>query len=127
MAMVKIVLSMANKDSMKIFNIIFGGICILAVIIWFIYLQINGSKQEKEDYTKPIFSKVVKSNSYYGRSVEFHLEDGVKLYFMPPINDKIMIGDSIRKDANTYIYDVYRKQSNGEYKFWTTYNLMDTN
>ncbi|HTO16567.1 MAG TPA: hypothetical protein VLZ83_12405 [Edaphocola sp.] len=112
---------------MKIFNIIFGGICILAVIIWFIYLQINGRKQEKEDYIKPIFSKVVKSNSYYGRSVEFHLEDGVKLYFMPPINDKIMVGDSIRKDANTYVYDVYRKQPNGEYKFWTTYNLMDTN
>jgi hypothetical protein len=118
---------MTNKNRMKIVNIIFGGICMLAVIIWFICLQINGRKQEKEDYIKPIFSKVVKSNSYYGRSVEFHLEDGVKLYFMPPINDKIMIGDSIRKDANTYVYDVYRKQPNGEYKYWTTYNLMDTN
>ncbi|HTO16582.1 MAG TPA: hypothetical protein VLZ83_12485 [Edaphocola sp.] len=112
---------------MKTFNVIFGGICILGVVVWFIYYQIKGNEMGKEFYKDTISSYVIKFNSFYGRSVEFHLEDGKRLYFMPPINDKIIIGDSIRKDANTYVYDVYRKQPSGEYKFWTTYNLMHTN
>jgi len=41
---------------------------------------------------------------------------------MPPIGNKIMIGDSVRKESNNYIYDVYRKDMNGEYKFWATYD-----
>ena len=69
----------------------------LGVVVWFIYLQINGRRQLKQNYITPIFSKVEKSNSFYGRSVEFHLKDGKRLYFMPPINDKIITGDSIEK------------------------------
>lgn len=103
-------------------KILIGGIPILSVIIWFLYLQINGRRLEKEFFRNEISSVVVKSNSYYGRSEEFHLENGVKLYFMPPIGDKIMIGDSIRKESNTYIYEVYRGNANGEYKLWATYN-----
>lgn len=99
-----------------------GGIPILIVVIWFLYLQINGRRLEKEFFRNEISSFVIKSNSYYGRSEEFHLENGVKLYFMPPIGNKIMIGDSVRKEPNTYIYDVYRKDVNGEYKLWATYN-----
>ena len=75
------------------------------------------------NYSKSIFSKVEKFNSYYGRSIVFHLEDGTRLYFMPPINDKIRVGDSISKGTNTYIYDVYRKQRNGKYEYWATYDL----
>lgn len=103
-------------------KVLMGGIPILLVIIWFVYLQVYGRKLEKDFFRNEFSSVVVKSNSYYGRSEEFHLENGVKLYFMPPIGDKIMIGDSVRKETNTYIYDVYRKDMNGEYKFWATYN-----
>ncbi len=106
-----------------IVKILTGGVPILLVIFWFIYLQINGSRLKKEYFRKEISSVVVKSNSFYGRSKVFHLEDGVKLSFMPPIDNKIMIGDSIKKEPNTYIYDVYRKDVNGEYKFWTTYDF----
>jgi len=105
-----------------IFKILTGAIPILFVVIWFISLQINGRRLEKEFFKNEISSFVVKSNSYYGRSVEFHLENGVKLYFMPPVGDKIMKGDSIKKVSNTYSYDVYRKDIDGKYKFWATYD-----
>lgn len=110
----------------KIINIIAGSIPIIAVILWFVNLQVSGVKQKEQDFKKKISSVVVSSQSYYGRSQEFCLEDGVKLYFMPPINDKIMIGDSIFKQANTYIYEVYRRDVNYKYKFWASYNLMST-
>jgi hypothetical protein len=103
-------------------KVLIAGIPILIVIIWFMQLQINGRDAEKDFFLREISSVVVKSNSYYGRSEEFHLEDGVKLYFMPPIDDKIIIGDSVRKEPNTYVYYVYRKDENGEYNFWNMYN-----
>ncbi|WP_212592631.1 hypothetical protein [Sphingobacterium humi] len=98
---------------------------LLVVILFFgthIVLSIRGSKNKKSFYEQSFASLIIKSNIYQGRSVEFHLENGLKVYFLPPVGDKIMIGDSIRKDVNTYIYDVYRKDANGEYKFWATYN-----
>jgi hypothetical protein len=58
-----------------------AGIPILIVVIWFVYLQINGNKLERENFRNNINSVVIKSNSYYGRSEEFHLENGVMLYF----------------------------------------------
>lgn len=105
-----------------IVKILIGGIPILFVIVWFIILRINGYRGAKEFFREKISSVVVKSNSYYGRSVEFHLKNGIKLGFMPPIGNKIMIGDSVQKAPNTNIYDVYRKDTNGEYKFWATYD-----
>lgn len=116
-------ISYDNVKSMPlIVKILIGGIPIVFFIIWFVYLQINGRKLRKEFFQNEISSIVVKSNYYYGRSKEFYLKDGVKLYFMPPINGKIIINDSVRKESNTYIYNVYRKDVNGEYKFWATYN-----
>lgn len=110
----------------KIISITAASIPIIAVILWFVNLQVSGAKQKEQDFRRKISSVVVSSQSYYGRSQEFCLEDGVKLYFIPPINDKIMIGDSIFKQANTYIYEVYRRDVNFKYKFWASYNLMST-
>ena len=106
-----------------IVKILIGGVPILIVIVWFITMQINGVKYKRIFYNEVISSIVVKSNSYYGRSVEFHLENGLKLYFMPPVENKLIIGDSIEKRSNTYIYDVYRKDVNGAYRFWATYDF----
>lgn len=104
-------------------KLLIGGTPLLIFVVWFVSSQINANKEKRENFTNKISSVVVKSNSYYGRSEEFHLRNGVKLYFMPPISDKIMIGDSIEKESNTYIYDVYRKNVNGNYEFWASYDL----
>lgn len=81
------------------------------------------NKNKKIFYSHQIFSKICSSNSYEGRTVEFHLENGPKLYFFPPIENKLMISDSIRKESNTYNYDVYRKDADGIYRFWAAYNF----
>jgi hypothetical protein len=86
------------------------------------YKTYKQSKNKKTFYEKRISSKVFKSNVYEGRSVEFHLENGLKVYFMPPVENKLLIGDSVRKKPNSYIYDVYRKGEDGIYRRWATYN-----
>lgn len=89
-------------------------------------MQRNGVAYKKKFLNEEISAIVIKSNSYYGRSEEFHLANGLKLYFLLPVDNKIMIGDSIRKEPNTYFYDVYRKSTTGEYKFLATYNFEET-
>lgn len=96
----------------------------VSVVVYFFYLQIDGFKRKKYFFENAISSVVIKSSSFYGRGQEFHLHNDVRLFFLPPIGDKIMIGDSIDKDANTYIYKVFRKDTNGEYRFWTTHSFI---
>jgi|GEM_PF-883909 len=100
------------------------GIVVVALIFYKVfYASYRENENKKNFYTNNIFSTVLSSNSFEGRTIEFHLENGLKLYFFPPVENKLMIGDSIKKVANTYIYDVYRKDVNGEYKFWATYDF----
>ena len=106
-------------------HLLIGGTTIIILLVWFISLWINGSRDTNHFFHNSISSVVVSNNSYYGRSVEFHLDNGMKLYFLPPVGYKIMIGDSIRKEVDTFIYDVYRKDDNGIYKFWSHYNGED--
>lgn len=82
------------------------------------------ANKNKEDFFLQGFStKIVSSNSYAGRTIEFHLINGLKIYFLPPVDNKIMIGDSIKKQSNTYLYNVYRKNMNNNYDFFATYDF----
>ena len=103
-------------------KIFFGLLAVTLFFGTYIVLSIKGSKNRKAFYEQSFSSVVVKSNSYQGRSVEYHLENGLKIYFLPPVDGKIMIGDSVRKEKNTYQYEVYRKNDEGVYVFFATYN-----
>ncbi len=86
------------------------------------YKSYKQNKNKSAFYEKEISSKVCRRNVFEGRSIEFHLENGLTVYFMPPVQDKLLIGDSVRKKSNSYVYDVYRKWEDGIYKLWATYN-----
>lgn len=104
-------------------KILFGAIAIGLILYNIVYPFYRGSKNKKAFYEQSFSTLVIKSNSYQGRSVEFHLENGLKVYFLPPVEDKIMIGDSVRKEKYSYEYDVYRKNDKDEYIFFATYNI----
>ncbi|KAA5536815.1 hypothetical protein F0919_03855 [Taibaiella lutea] len=105
--------------------LVFGAVVII-FIGWIVISKIHGSKTEQNFYEQSFKTTVVSSNSYYNRSIEFHLKNGLKLYFMPSDKNGIEIGDSIGKKGKTYLYDVYRKSDNGQYKFWATYNFEES-
>ncbi len=102
-----------------------GGLSILTTFVWILWTQKKG-RVEQDNFLKKEFSSiVVKSNSYYGRTVEFHLENGFTLYFSPPIKNKIMVGDSVTKKGGTYKYHVYRKNINNEFEYFASYEGDD--
>lgn len=126
-----------NRNAMTIFEkmekmplvlkVIIGGIPILLVIIYSFFLSNRGTKNREQFYIQGFSSTVLRSNtSLTGRATEFHLSNGLKIYFGFSTNSTIGIGDSIRKEPNTYMYDVYRKDVTGEYKFLATYNFEET-
>jgi len=39
------------------------------------------------------------------------------------INDTLKIGDSISKPANSWVFDVFRKDESGIYRYYKTFNL----
>lgn len=99
--------------------------CVTLTLIGYntFYASYKANKNKKEFYMKAFTSKVVSSNSFEGRTIEFHLDNGLKLYFLPPINEKIAIGDSVEKNKQTYEYNVYKKDKSNEYKYYSTCNF----
>jgi len=72
-----------------------------------------------------INSLLVKSEPYQGmRSVRFHFANGLTVCYPPIEKYKLVIGDSVQKEANTYNYNVYRRQANGEYTYLATYDYL---
>jgi hypothetical protein len=110
---------MKRKKLDQLFALFF--VCILTVLAFAYFNEKNKRRKQLEFYNIEFSSKVVSSNSFYGRSIEFHLQNGFTLYFLPPINNRLIIGDSIEKNEGTYEYNVYR-QSEGKYSYFAKYN-----
>ena len=107
-----------NKISKeKIINIVLVSVTFLSALFY----ELNAIRYTKHFFATSIHSKVVKSNGWTGRSLEFIFEDNNSVDIVNPINDKMMIGDSISKSANTNVFCVYRKNENGYYYFFKEY------
>ncbi|HTN46573.1 MAG TPA: hypothetical protein VL098_09515 [Flavipsychrobacter sp.] len=107
----------------SVVNKLIGLTAIVGVICWCIYIYSKETGNASHFHNNAIFSIVVASKLYHGRTVQVMLKEGSKLYFLPPLGNKIALGDSIAKPPNTYIYDVYRRNENGVFIKSHTYNF----
>ena len=104
-------------------KILLGCVALSLIGYNIFYVAYKANRNKKEFYKSPFSSKVVSSNWFEERTIEFHLENGLKLYFLPPVDEKIVIGDSVEKKEETYEYRVFRKDKTNEYKYYSTYNF----
>ncbi|OYU85163.1 MAG: hypothetical protein CFE24_03300 [Flavobacterium sp. BFFFF2] len=89
----------------------------------FYYVGYRQNKNKSEFFKRAFTTKVISSDSYEGRTIEYQLENGLKIYFLLPIDSKIELQDLVQKSKETYLYNVYRKNNENEYKYYTTYNF----
>jgi hypothetical protein len=82
----------------------------------------QGKKKAEQFYSATFKSKVVGCQLLYGRTLEFELENQQTIFFFPPVGNKLKIGDLIVKDKYTSKYTVLRKNIEGEYEFYKTYD-----
>ncbi|WP_162903457.1 hypothetical protein [Taibaiella koreensis] len=98
---------------------------VAVLMFWIISMRTAGIKNNDAFYRQSFSTLVVNSKSFYRRSIEFQLGNGLKIYFMPS-DQKIAVGDSIQKEANTNKYSVYRKNVNGVYDFLAYCDISDS-
>lgn len=113
---------------LSLVQVICAGVPILFLAIYLTYIITSGAENKKILYTQGFSSVVLKSNvsKASGRATEFHLSNGLKLYFGLGRKDSLQIGDSIKKQPDTYFYDVYRKDEHGVYNYWRKFHMEKT-
>lgn len=89
--------------------------------IWKIFSQIMDERTGRKMPAKGIL--VLKKNLHRGQFLIILQDDQVKKEFdlagYDYFFDKVMLGDSLSKHSNTFLFDVYRR-SNSTYKFVAT-------
>lgn len=74
-------------------------------------------------YLSDLNSKIItiEGNISGGRSYDYITKKGIIITLMN--SDTLYVGDSIVKEKNNWVFELYRKNENGNYKFIRTYNL----
>jgi hypothetical protein len=105
-------------------KVLSGALAVILIAYNFVYAPYKTYKNKTAFYQNRFSSVVVSSGSFEGRTIEFQLDNGLKIYFFPAANNKIAIGDSVRKERNTYKYTVYRKRDSDEFKNMGIYDFQ---
>lgn len=99
-------------------------ICMLLGLIGFIsFFEVKKHYVRKNYYESSLKTKIIRlgSNISAGRSYDYITKSGVIITLMN--SDTLFIGDSIVKEKNNWVFELYRKNKTGNYKFVSTYNL----
>ena len=100
---------------------------VIIVIGFIIYINNVFDKNRKKFYLTRIDSVIInkETEKLTGRANSFYLSDGLKIYLAFDKENQISVGDSIFKEPNTYIYDVYKKNEYGHYEHNGTYDFNE--
>lgn len=99
-------------------------LCMILGLIGFIsYFEISEYHAKKVYYLTDLKSKIIKieNNISGGRSYDYITKSGIIITLMN--SDTLFIGDSIVKEKDNWVFELYRKNKTGNYKFIRTYNL----
>jgi len=111
----------------KVTKIMVAVMPILIIIGGFIYLSLRSNRLTKEFYQMRISAIVIRESDWKRSSIDYVLDNGMKLNFLAPATGTLAIGDSIFKPANTYVYYVYRKNFNYQYELLKSYDYSERN
>jgi hypothetical protein len=112
------------KDRKRIHNtIIFTALLAALFATWVIWGHIRYNNFKKHE----IHSIIVKSDDWWGKMIQFIFADESSFYAMQPVNDKIQVGDSVSKKANSAILKIYRKNATGVSGFHIYYDADENN
>lgn len=89
----------------------------------FLYFYWIGRDNKKQFYDSILNEKIIASNDWQKRTIEYYLENGLSINITVLDSIDLKIGDSIVKESNTNHFKIYRKESKGVYTFYDSYNL----
>lgn len=104
---------------MKFLKIFFPFLFIVGIFLFFF---IEGKINDDRFFEQKINSKIVKSNDWQVRAIEYYLENGLRIDSSALNNFDLKIRDSICKKSKTWKFVVYRKNALGKYVFHKYYD-----
>lgn len=108
-------LPMFGKVVVVIFALAFG--------IYIFWIGYANDKNRNEFYLQGFSSKVIKKEGWQGRSNEYFLDNGLNIKIYYSADSTLKVGDSIQKEANSYEYNAYRKDSKGNYQLYGNFSI----
>jgi|SRR5690554_4353451 len=102
-------------------------VSVIIVVKYIIYINNILGKNENRFYLSRIESIVIKKEVSWisGNSNAYYLKNDLKIFLAFNKDNQISVGDSIFKEPNTYIYDVYKKNEYGHYEHNGTYDFNE--
>ena len=92
------------------------------LVLIFIFFYFTGKENDNNFFSAKINSKIKTRNNWQIRATEFYLENGLRIDSTISNSIQLKIGDSIAKKANTWSFEVFRKDVIGRYEFNKRYN-----
>ena len=89
---------------------------VIIVVGYIIYINSIIGKNENRFYLSRIESIVIRKEVSWmsGNSNAYYLKNDLKIFLAFNKENQISVGDSIFKEPNTYIYNVYKKNQKGD-------------
>ena len=116
------------SDSPKLplpFKILCSSMAAMAIIWALIITPIKEANNRKNFYSKSFGSVVIDvSRTSGGKFNTYQLQNGMTIDFFHANRNHLELRDSIKKNANTFIYRVYRK-GKAEYHFLLNLDFND--
>lgn len=100
---------------------------VIIVVGYIIYINSIIGKNENRFYLSRIESIVIRKEVSWmsGNSNAYYLKNDLKIFLAFNKENQISVGDSIFKEPNTYIYNVYKKNHKGRYEHSGTYDFNE--
>ncbi len=115
-------------NNQKTFSkVLFVSIPIISIIVFMVYNYITFGDEKGKFYQSSISGVVVEKSRTWqtGRTNTYLMYNGLSLELSFDKASQLSVGDSLYKENNTYIYDVYRKNNYGQYEHRGTYNFNE--
>eukprot|EP01012_Entosiphon_sulcatum_P059140 TRINITY_DN83448_c0_g1_i1.p1 TRINITY_DN83448_c0_g1~~TRINITY_DN83448_c0_g1_i1.p1 ORF type:complete len:129 (+),score=2.77 TRINITY_DN83448_c0_g1_i1:91-477(+) len=99
-------------------------VCVAFICItgYFVCKAIDWKRNDEKFYKEGFSSLVMTRELYQGRTNEYHLANGLEIFFWLSDTTSLAVGDSVVKNSQTFIFNVYRRNGEGQYVFLAKYN-----
>lgn len=87
-------------------------------LTWWAWSYIRWYRFRKHE----IYSVIINSDDWWGKSVQFSFKDGYSFYVARPQESKFQVGDSVSKTSNSTVVTIFRKDSIGNFKYIFSYD-----
>lgn len=112
-----------NWKRLPMFGKIIVVVLAFAFVAYIFWIGYASDKNRNKFYQQGFSSIVVNKEDWQGRANEYILDNGLSITIYYSADSTLKVGDSIQKEANSYEYNAYGKDSKGNYQLYGSFSI----